>query len=126
MNKQTPYAALSRTTCKTKATDYYIRFPSCCAKLFDGAKRCYVLKTDGNSYIVIQPIWKHENNEKPWTHALFQEKKGHCTRISVTGKVRNGYLPVRFFDGSHYKIKRRSSNGSVYICLDEPIKEDEA
>ena len=126
MNKQTPYAALGTVKLKSKGDDYYIRFPSCCAKLFDGATRCFVLKTDGNKYIIIQPIWKYEKNENPWTHALYQEKGCRCTRISVTGKVRNQYLPARFFNGSHYKIKRRSSNGSVYICLDEPIKEDEA
>ena len=126
MNQQTPYAALCIANIKSKGHDYYIRFPSYCAKLFDGAKRCYVLKTDGNKYIIVQPIWDKEKYEKPWTHALCQEKRRpSMTRISVTGKVHNGYLPSGLFDGTHYKIKRRKSNGSIYICLEEPIKEDE-
>lgn len=124
MNKQIPYASLFSNTTDKKGEIYYIRFPAACRKFLGGAKKCYVLKTDGLKYIIVQPIINPANEDKPWTHTLSPEKDNGAIRISVTGKVNNGFLPKQIF-GTKYKIKRRAKNGSIYICLDEPIQEDE-
>lgn len=122
--KQTPYASLFKNTTERKGDVYYIRFPASCSKFLLGAKKCYVLKTDGLKYIIVQPVTNPANEVKPWTYTLSPEKDNGAIRISVTGKVNSGFLPKHIFCG-RYKIKRRAKNGAIYICLEEPIKEDE-
>jgi len=125
-SKQIPYAALCKASCVNKQTDsYYIRFPASCSKYMLGARKCYVMKTDGTKYIIVQPITDPKSEDKPWTLTLAREKDAEAIRICVTGKVNSGFLPSRIF-GAKYKIKRRAKNGAIYICLDEPIEEGNA
>jgi hypothetical protein len=119
-----PYTALCTAKSKKKSTAYYIRFSPACVAAFGGAKRCYLMKTENESHIVIQPItFDHIPDSRTQLGVTYAGKASKGAMVYCTGRVTRGFLKAKWFDGTHYAVKK-DKKGLVYICLNEPLKED--
>lgn len=122
MSISKPYASLCRTQGVSSTGRYYIRFSAACAPLFDGAERCYCLKTKDNKYIVIRPITKLGIERKPTQLKI--SRTGSGITLSVTSRVREGFFSRLWFTGERYKVKK-DREGRVFICLEDKVKEEQ-
>ena len=115
-----PFAALVMSHGRTQDT-YYIRFNAACGKMFDGARYCFISRTEDMGYLIIR-VSKTQTTRTKHTSVISRDKSGG-TKLACARLVNSGFLPERIF-GKRYKVKK-DKDGNLYVCLREPLDDDE-
>ena len=115
-----PFAALVMSHGRTQDS-FYIRFNAACGKMFDGARYCFISRTEDMGYLIIK-VSKTQVTRTKHTSVISRDKSGG-TKLACARLVNSGFLPERIF-GRRYKVKK-DAKGNLYVCLREPLDDDE-
>lgn len=115
----TPYALLSYSNGKDK-DNFYIRFSPVATRVI-GARVVDVKKTDNNKYIILVP----QRNGEPLPGMSSLKVYHGSAYLFCTGRVNQRFFRRDWFDKRRCKIKRKSEDGSIWICLEERIDDGE-